>query len=258
METLKTDYLKGVDAVIHLVGIIQEYQDNTFERVHVEGTKNIVELARANGVNKFIHMSALGSRQDGRSAYHRTKWAAEEIVRNSGIDFTIFRPSIIFGGPPCEFIDQMLDLIKKPLFTPVAGSGSALMQPVYVMDVARLFANAIENRNASNKTFDVGGRDRLSFSEIIDALTVAYRGKPKLQLHIPLAVMYMAAFIMQNVLQRPPVTTEQLKMLEEDNVCDISPLTAAFNINFKGFREWCGEVLPHWHHYVRDEEKIAC
>ena len=88
--------LNGVDAVVHLVGIISEVGQNTFENVHTRGTENIVAVARAAGMKRFIHMSALGTRPNAASRYHQSKWAAEEIVRQSGLAWTIFRPSIIF------------------------------------------------------------------------------------------------------------------------------------------------------------------
>ena len=86
-----------MEAVVHLVGIISEVGQNTFENVHPRGTENIVAAARAADVTRFIHMSALGTRPNAASRYHQSKWAAEEIVRRSGLAWTIFRPSIIYG-----------------------------------------------------------------------------------------------------------------------------------------------------------------
>src|SRR4051794_16989433 len=97
--------MAGCDAVIHLVGIIMEHRSRgiTFDRIHAHGTRSVVEAARRNGVTRFIHMSALGSRPGAASRYHRTKFEAEEYVRKSGLDWTIFRPSLIHG-PRGEFL----------------------------------------------------------------------------------------------------------------------------------------------------------
>src|SRR5437016_11869898 len=89
--------LTGVQAVIHLVGIISEVSRSTFENVHTQGARNVVAAAQAAGVKRFIHMGALGTRLHASSRYHQTKWAAEEAVRASGLDYTIFRPSLIYG-----------------------------------------------------------------------------------------------------------------------------------------------------------------
>lgn len=237
----------GIDAVIHLVGIIQPRGENTFERVHVEGTRNMLELARAAGVKKFVHMSALGARPDGRSEYHRTKWAAEELVRGSGLAYTIFRPSVIFGEEPCAFIDQMLDLVRKPLVTPVAGSGTGRVQPIYVKNVAAFFVQALTNPASDNRAFDLGGPRSHTWNELMDILAEAYRGKRKLKLHVPLLVMYPAAYLMQTVLPNPPVIPDQLKMLGEDNTCDVRPALTAFpTIKLSDFESWVRATVPHW------------
>ena len=99
------DGLAGCEAVIHLVGIIKEQPGRgmTFHRVHVEGTRAVVEAAKRNGVRRFVHMSALGSRPDADSDYHRTKYEAEQAVRGGGLEWTILRPSLIHG-PRGEFM----------------------------------------------------------------------------------------------------------------------------------------------------------
>src|SRR5262249_17805837 len=94
----------GIDAIIHLVGIISEVGEQTFGRVHTEGTKNLVAAAQHAGVRRFVHMSALGTRSGAVSRYHRSKWAAEEAVRASKLDYTIFRPSLIYG-PGDHFVN---------------------------------------------------------------------------------------------------------------------------------------------------------
>ncbi|MBI4244742.1 MAG: complex I NDUFA9 subunit family protein [Planctomycetes bacterium] len=256
-SSLKDEYFKNIDAVIHLVGIIQEYRDNTFSRVHAEGTRNIAESAKNNGVKRFIHMSALGTRPNGKSDYHKTKWLGEEAVRNSGLTYTIFRPSIIFGEPPCEFINQMLNLINKPLFTPVAGNGTNLMQPIYVKDVAKLFVDAILNHKSFNKEFNIGGYTQFTFEQIIDTLEISYLGRQKIHLHIPIWMMTIMALMLQNIFERPPITTDQVKMLKEDNICDLSQLLECFNIELRDFESWCRKTIPRWYARVEDEHRVV-
>src|SRR5688572_23445796 len=153
--TALDDGIRGCDAVIHLVGIIFENRSKgvTFERVHNEGTRSVVDATLRNGVRRYVHMSALGTRADAVSAYHQTKFKAEQYVRSSGLDWTIFRPSMIHG-PGGELMQMEADWARrrKPpfLFMPYFGAGATgrggagMLQPVYVKDVARAFVDALE------------------------------------------------------------------------------------------------------------------
>src|SRR4051812_26219162 len=102
----------GCDAAIHLVGIIVERENNTFERAHYVGARNVAEAAWHAGVQRLVHMSALGTRPKARSEYHRTKWMGEQAVRSSGAPYTILRPSLIFGADG-EFVQQMLHVMRS-------------------------------------------------------------------------------------------------------------------------------------------------
>src|ERR1051326_6170954 len=113
--------LIGIDAIIHLVGIISEFGRYTFENIHTEGTRNVVQGAQQYGVRRFIQMSALGTRPGAASRYHQTKWAAEEIVRESGLAFTIFRPSLIYG-PQDHFVNLFARIARLSPVLPIVGS----------------------------------------------------------------------------------------------------------------------------------------
>src|SRR5579859_5313023 len=134
--------LKDCEAVIHLVGIISEIGRNTFENVHTQGTKNMVAAAREAGVKRFAQMSALGTRPDAVSRYHQSKWVAEEIVRGSGLDWTIFRPSIIYG-PKDHFVNLFARLARFSPVLPIIGRGDWKLQPVPVGDVAAAFVKCL-------------------------------------------------------------------------------------------------------------------
>src|SRR5664279_3121990 len=111
--------VNGMEAVIHLVGIISEVGETTFENVHMRGAGNMVKAALQAGARRFVHMSALGTRPDAASRYHQTKWAAEQFVRHSGLDFTIFRPSLIYG-PQDQFLNLFARMIRlSPVVLPM-------------------------------------------------------------------------------------------------------------------------------------------
>lgn len=245
-NSIDKNAFNDVEFVVHLVGILQKYKENTFDRVHVQGTKTMVDMAKKSGVKKFIHMSALGTRKDGKSQYHKTKWQAEEYVRQSGLKYTIFRPSIIFGDD-CEFIRQMLGFVKKPLVTPVAGLGKNKFQPIDVKNVAEFFVDALENSKSNDQTFALGGQSEFNMDELLDLFAVCVRGKPKIKMHIPIYLMKPLVFLMENILSKPPVTLDQLAMLKEDNVCDIKPALETFpQIKLTDFEAWCKESIKKY------------
>ena len=137
------------------MGIIFERPGASFEQVHVEGTRNMLVAADAAGIKRFVHMSALGTRAGAGAAYHRTKWDAEEVVRASGLDYTIFRPSIIYG-PGGEFINMLMRQVRLMPLVPVIGNGRYRMQPISVEDVAACFSASLASRSRSEQ----GLRDR--------------------------------------------------------------------------------------------------
>lgn len=229
----------GCDAVVHLVGIISEIGGQTFERVHVDGTRNLLAAARAAGVPRFIHMSALGTRPDAVARYHRTKWAAEESVRASGLDWTLFRPSLVFG-PGDHFVGLFARISRWSPVLPVMGDGQALLQPVAVDEVARCFVGALAEPRSIGRTFDLCGSERLSFDAVIDAILAA-TGRRRMKLHIPLPIARLQAAVMESVfpriLRRPsPLNRDQLLMLSEDNVGDPVPASQMFRYRPTGFR----------------------
>src|SRR4029453_2122418 len=163
--------MEGCDTVVHLVGIIREERANlsTFERIHTQGTINVLEAAATTGVRRYVHMSALGVRPGARARYHRSKWAAEEAVRASPIPWTIFRPSIIYGRGD-RFVNILAGLIRRYPVGPVIGSGQQRLQPVPVEHVAEAFARAVELPASVKHTYDVGGPDAVTMVQLLDLI----------------------------------------------------------------------------------------
>ncbi|MDN3514519.1 MAG: complex I NDUFA9 subunit family protein [Candidatus Brocadia sp.] len=234
--------LAGCDAVINLVGIIREFpfKGITFEKLHYEGTVNLVRAARAQGVMRFVQMSALGARRDGKTQYQQTKFRAEEFVRNSGLDYTAFRPSIIFG-PEDKFVNQFARMLRVQQFVPVIGNGNYQMQPVAVENVSTGFVKSIEQKDAIGKTFDVGGPEKLDFNQIIDIISEVIC-VPSHKIHIPAFVMRLMAEML-DWLASFPVTTEQITMLLEGNTCDEKSFFAHFGIKPVCFKEGISKYL---------------
>jgi len=209
----------GCEAVIHLVGIIREFPGRgvTFERVHVQATRNVVDAAKAAGARRYLHMSALGARPAPADPYHVTNFRADEYVVNSGLSYTIFRPSVIYG-PDDQSINLFVRQIRRLAFFPIIGDGTYRLQPVPVWTVAQAFALALELPHTENKIYEVGGPEPLTFNEIIDTIARVLGRRVK-KIHQPVWCMRVAA----NVCGRFrwfPLTPGQLRMLLEGSTCD--------------------------------------
>jgi len=224
-----------VKCVIHLVGIIREKQENTFERSHTEATQNVIAEAKAAGVKRLIHMSALGTRADGRSRYHQTKWAGEEAVRKSGLAWTIFRPSMIYG-PGNKSISVLAKLTKWLPVVPVLGNGESKIQPVSVDVVAKCFVGAVCNDEAVQKTYDLCGPVAFTWNALYDKLLAA-QGLRKPKLHLPLPIARLKAKAFEVLLPNPPFTSDQLLMTEEDNTGNPAPAELAFGLKQESFAQ---------------------
>ncbi len=236
--------LVGCDAVIHLVGIIREFPKKgvTFKQMHVEATENILQAAEEQGVQRYLHMSSNGTRERGSTAYHRSKWQGEKMVRESPLDWTIFRPSLIFG-PGSEFVNILATLIRKMPVVPVIGNGKYRMQPVAVDQVAASFVKALGMSETIGKAYQLGGGVSYSYDEIID-LTAQALGKEKVcKIHQPIFMIKPMIRMMQGFDQFP-ITEDQLKMLVEGNVCDPQEWAQTFNLKPLSFADGIEASLP--------------
>ena len=225
----------GCERVIHLVGIIQETSGVTFQGVHVEGTRNVIEAAKKAGVRHFFFQSALGTRPGAKSGYHKTKWEAEELVRASAIPYTILRPSLIYG-PGDQFTIRLSEMIRLSPVLPVIGSGKSKIQPIFIDDVAACIVKAVTSDCCLNEIYEIGGPDQLTYEEVTAAIAHAL-GVKRPTVHIPLFFMKSMAKVFEAVLPKPPVTTDQLIMLQEDNICTMRDIKDAFGIEPVKFRE---------------------
>ncbi|MBL9136671.1 MAG: complex I NDUFA9 subunit family protein [Verrucomicrobiales bacterium] len=235
--------MRGVDAVVHLVGIIGECGDQTFEAIHIRLTRILVEAARMAGVQRWIHMSALGTRPAAVSRYHQTKWESEECVRSGLPSWTIFRPSVIYG-PEDEFTHLFARLAAWSPFVPILGSGHNLLQPIAVERVAEAFAGALTRPEAVQRHFDLAGPERLSLEEIVRAVLHA-NGLRRWLLHVPIPVARGQARLLEwfwpPLMGSPaPLSRDQLRMLQEDNVGEPDEANRLFGLVHEPFATGIG------------------
>jgi NADH dehydrogenase len=207
----------GCTHVVHLVAIIKGSPAD-FQRVMTQGTKDLVAAAKAAGIERFVLMSALGTSNTTKDTvpYFASKWAMEQETLQSGLEYTIFRPSFVFGrdgGVLPTFIKQVR---YSPVVT-VIGSGLQRIQPIWVDDVAQYFSRGVDHPQAANRTFEIGGPDVVTWNELY--LTIAkVLGKRRKLVHIPTSLARAAAQLTQRV-PGAPLTTDQIAMIEAgDNV----------------------------------------
>lgn len=210
----------GCRAVAHLVAIRRQWKERTFEAVTAAGTRNVVQAAREAGGERFLHMSALGLTDRPDTGYMRAKAAAEAAVRESGLAWTIFRPSFIVG--PGGFVEEYGRLIRRAPLVPIPGGGRFPVQPVARGDVAAAFVRALKVSASVGGTYDLAGPERTTFEGFIDRIMDAM-GRRKAKVHVPLAVMRPAAAVLQRLTPNPPATTDEIALLAAGNVGDPEP-----------------------------------
>jgi len=211
--------VEGVDAVVHLVAIRQGKEEQ-FRRVMEQGTRDLVTAARDAGVRRFVLMSALGTSEETKDfvPYYHAKWEMEQAVKGSGVDHVIFRPSFVFGRDG-GILPTFRKLAKLAPATPIIVSGEQRIQPIWVDDVAMYFAEALDKPETTNRTFDLGGPDIVSWNDFWQRLrtTLGIRRRPRL--HVPIGLMRVNAVVTERLPGNIPLTRDLLKMLEHgDNV----------------------------------------
>lgn len=210
----------GTEVVIWLPGILREWpkRGETFQRVHVDGVRNLLADAKRVGVSRWIECSALGAAPGTGRGYYDSKWQAEELVRASGIAHTVVRPSLIFDDRPRRqhnFVDEIVAAIRMSPFVPVLGSGKYLLQPVSVADVARTIVQSLGKPETIGKTYDLGGPAKMTYRELIVTIARAMHTR-KPALRVPIWLALSAAWLFQGM-RSFPITVDEIRMLTGGN-----------------------------------------
>lgn len=227
-DTIRTA-LAGSDAAIYNIGILREFPSSgvTYEALHFEGARRAMDVAEEVGVRRFLLMSANGVKADG-TGYQRTKYMAEQHLKFTALDWTVFRPSVLFGEPRgrMEFATQLYrDIVRSPLPAPLFyegllpfKAGEFRMSPVYVKDVAAVFVQALEMPETAGQIFPLCGPVSLSWKEILKTIAAA-AGTTKRALPAPVLLLKGLASALDQFAFFP-ITRDQLTMLMEGNTCD--------------------------------------
>jgi NADH dehydrogenase len=225
----------GCDIVMNFVGILHSREGQPygvdFDRAHVQLPRRIAQACRTHQVKRFIHLSALGADLQGPSGYLRSKSAGEQAVRNiyatQGVgDFTIFRPSVVFG-PEDKFMNMFAQLARFLFLLPIAGA-SAKMQPVYVGDVASAVMNVLTLPAAANQTYDLAGPRTYSLGELVK-LAALWSGHPRVVVELPMSLGRLQARVFECMPGEPLLSRDNLLSLSVDNV-STEPMSADLNL----------------------------
>lgn len=246
--------MNGADAVIYLVAIIRERGDQTFQEAIVDGTRNTLEAARAAGVRRYLHISALGAARGTGSRYFEAKAEAEELVRACGLDWTIFRPSLIFGEGDDFFRGVMKGLIRggsqgglwyppAPVI-PQIGDGHFPFRPVWIGDVVEAFTQALERPQTIGQTYTLVGPREYTFRELI--LRVRDQlGSRKPLFPIPLFLMDLAVPLLSR-LPGFPLTIDQYRMLKAGNTGDPTAMQRDFDLEWRNLERELPSILGNF------------
>lgn len=208
--------LAGAGAVVHLAAIAIERGGSTYESVNTEATRTLIACTRMAGIRRFVFMSQNGASATSPSRFLRSKGIAEELVRESGLDWTVLRPSVIFG-PEDEFVNVLARIARiTPLVLPLPDGGRARFQPISVRDVAAVVSLALQREGTVRRGYPLGGPAPLTLRQMAERILTAMHARRTI-VGIPRSMLRPLVGAMQRVVPNPPVTTTLLDLLASDN-----------------------------------------
>jgi len=239
-------WLRPATVAVNLVGTLHARRRHTFERVHVELPRTLVAACRTAGVSRIVHMSALGAGADAASAYQRSKAAGEAVVAESGLAWTIFRPSVIFGRGD-TFLNLFAKLVQVFPVIPLAGA-HARFQPVFVGDVAACFAQAVVDDATIGQRYSLCGPKTYTLEELVRYVGQT-SGHPRSIMPLGPTLANVQARVME-LLPGPLLTRDNLASMQQDNVCE-GPFPGEFGIAAAPLEAVAPEYLAPAARYTR-------
>jgi NADH dehydrogenase len=211
----------GIDTVVHCAALMLPNHAERIRHVNVEGTRNMLRCAQEIGARRFIYFSAVSAVYRQKNAYGESKAAAEELVRASGLDYTILRPTMVYGRDGGRHFRELVRLVSRaPGALPVVGSGRARLQPVWIEDVVRAVDLVLDEPVAVGKTYGVPGATVVTFDEYVDLLSAALGRRAPFKLHVPLALCTAAAQLIDLLVGPTLFSPGALRGINEDATLD--------------------------------------
>lgn len=221
---------EGADFAVHLVAIPRQTRGRSFEQVNVRGTERVVEAARRAGVRRIVHLSVLGVTDDPKLAYLSSKWRGEQAVRDSGLEWVVLRPSLLFG-PGDGFFNLVKVTLKwwSPGIVAIPGKGDARFQPLAVDDLAIAVERSVADPELAGAIYEIGGPDHMTYREIANEV-MAVTGMRRLKVGIPIPLISALTAVTDRVLPIFPVSHDQISSLQRPNFTEIDAFERAFGV----------------------------
>ncbi len=235
--------VQGIDTIVHAAFVTADQKQsagNQYEVTNVQGTANLVKAAKKAGVKRIIEISGLGTKPDKPGSYMQGRYMAEKMLKESGLDWTIIQPSVLFGKN-APFIKGLTDLIRTAPVVPLIGGGKVMFQPIYIEDVVTVIIRVLEDpAGTTNKTYTIGGPQYYSFTQVIDALSGAMHRKP-IKASAPTFLVGVGAAVMEAVLAKPPLTKAAMTLFSFDNTTDLNSVERDFGFTPMSFSTYLRE-----------------
>ncbi len=235
--------VRDIETIVHaafLTADRKETPGNRYEETNVQGTANLIAAAKAAGVKRIIEMSGLGTKPDKPGSYMQGRYLAEQMLKESGLGWTIIQPSVLFGKD-APFIKGLADLIRSAPVVPLIGGGKTMFQPIYVEDVVTVIIKVLEDPDrTTGKTYTIGGPEYYSFTDVINALLHAMH-KTRIKAYAPTPLVGVGAAVMEAVLPKPPLTKAAMTLFSFDNTTDLDSVERDFGFKPTSFTKYLEE-----------------
>ena len=246
-DTTRPDTLaaavQGIDTIVHagfMTADRKETPGNSYEGTNVGGTRNLIKAAQDAGVKRMVEISGLGTKPDKPGSYMQGRYLAEKMVMESGLEWTIIRPSVLFGkGAP--FIKGLAELIQTSPVLPLIGGGKTMFQPIYVEDVVSVIVAVLDDPGRfAGKIYTIGGPEYYSFTQIFDVLLQAMH-KKRFKVYAPRSLVGIGAVAMEALLAKPPLTRAAMALFSFDNTTDLDSVERDFGFTPLSFTKYLQE-----------------
>ena len=235
--------VKGVDTIVHAAFLTADRKQSTgneYEKTNVQGTADLIKVAKKAGVKRIIEIGGLGTKPDKPGSYMQGRYLAEKMLKESGLDWTIIQPSVLFGKN-APFIKGLVDLIRTSPVVPLIGGGKTMFQPIYVEDVVTVLIKVLQDpTGTTNRTYTIGGPAYYSFTQIIDVLLKTMH-KQRIKAPAPTPLVGVGAAVMEAVLQKPPLTKAAMTLFSFDNITDLKSVERDFGFTPMSFTTYMKE-----------------
>jgi len=234
---------QGVDTIVHAAFLTADRKQSTvneYEKTNVQGTANLIKAAKKADIKRIIEISGLGTKPDKPGSYMQGRYLAEKMLKESGLDWTIIQPSVLFGKN-APFIKGLAELIRTSPVVPLIGGGKIRFQPIWVGDVVTVIVKVLQDPTGTTKrTYTIGGPAYYSFTQIIDVLLKTMH-KQRIKVPAPTPLVGVGAAVMEAILPKPPLTKAAMTLFTFDNITDLRSVERDFGFTPMSFTTYMKE-----------------